>query len=85
MSIELKKRGNIIPPKEMRDGQIAEIVKWSHDGYNGQIIQRYEDTLIVIGENRGKSFTTALSVTNDVGLRVRILEDGEVLIVKNNQ
>jgi len=78
------KTDNTIPVMELKDGQIAVITEWGNDNheYDGQIVQRWNDNLIQIGEDSGESWT---SLPNSDDCRVRVLEDGETLVIKNNQ
>jgi hypothetical protein len=41
---------------KMVDGQIAIIRKWSVPTYIGRIVQRYQDSLIALGEPSGNSW-----------------------------
>jgi hypothetical protein len=78
------KTDNTIPVRELKDGQIAVITEWCNDNheYDGQIVQRWNDNLIHIGEGSGESWT---SLPNSDECRVRVLADGETLVIKNNQ
>lgn len=42
----------------MKDGEIAVITRWcaSNEAFAGYIVQRFGDTLITLGECRGKSW-----------------------------
>ena len=65
-----------IPVGEMKDGQIARIVAWS-SGPLGRLVQRYNDTLVLIGETSGKAYT-AIFKSRDIhgACRVEIIPNG---------
>lgn len=73
---------NDIPVKDLKDGQIAVITRWNFSGYEGFVIQRWENRLVSIGCRSGNSWD---HVPSNEDLRVRILEDGEILVITNNQ
>lgn len=71
---------NDIPLRDMRDGQIGIITKWTED-YEGQIAQRYADSLFILGSGVSEAGWTNIFknslIMNDVqGYRVRILPPG---------
>lgn len=85
MGVSLKnKDNNSVCLDVMKDGDVAIIVKWgSVTAYLGKIVQRYENKLVVIGEDSGHSFDTVLTskFANDEDYVVRILQRGEELVV----
>jgi hypothetical protein len=74
---------DIICAKDMGDGQIGVIIKWSGDFYLGYIIQRYGNYLITLGAKKGQGFGQYFSgqTHHDENCQVRILKKGETLIV----
>lgn len=77
-----KSKGKIIPVNQLKEGQLAEIVSWKDTSvYNGTIVQIYGGNLIVLGMSCVNF--RSLIPTNE-GCNVRILEDGETLVVKDN-
>ncbi len=72
-------RKNRVLARDLRDGQIAIIIEDCI--YNGRIIQRFGDDLITIGLPSGSHWTNVEGVT----LEVRILEDGELIRIKDNK
>lgn len=76
---------NLILPRDMKDGQIAEIIGGE---YNGKIIQRVDRIFtgnieyIPIGQTGGNIFT---QLHRSVEGFVRVLKDGETLTIINNQ
>jgi hypothetical protein len=53
----IKSIDNVIVVKDMKDGDIGEIVQWISGGnYIGRIVQRYDNHLIALGQDSGKSF-----------------------------
>lgn len=47
---------------DMKDGDVAEILSWhSEDLRPGDVIQRYKDVIIAIGEPMGRAYTTLLT------------------------
>jgi hypothetical protein len=81
MKLHLKEQDNTIPVYDLKDGQIAIIISWDNPRHEGQIIQRYKDILITLGECSGGAFTTALNNRN-LRLRVRVLEPGTLLEIE---
>lgn len=66
--------------RDMSDGQIARVIAWSsnNEHWVGQIVQRLDTSLIIIGRGKGPSWPGAF---DSPGLtdacRVEILPDGE--------
>jgi hypothetical protein len=77
-SLLKEKIQNIFTAKDLKDGQIAVMVD---NAYDGTIVQRYGDNLVAIGQNAGYGW----SGCNNNSLTVRILEDGELIKIFNNQ
>lgn len=71
---------------EMKDGQIAVITKWPCDSlYIGKIVQRYGNSLMVIGMDCGNGWPVFYDGLPDPAYRVRLLQPGETItIVKNH-
>ena len=69
-----------IMAKDLKDGQIAIIIEDFSD-YKGRVIQKFGDNLVTIGMSSGQSWCNGDSVK----LLVRVLENGEELIITNNQ
>ena len=65
---------------KMKDGDVAVIVSWQVDEYLGQLVQRYDDCLVCLGARSGKGWGKMFPGEHN-GLRVRILEEGETIIV----
>ncbi len=68
-----------IPVRDMMCGQVGEIVLWSGnpDKRRGQVVQRHEGKLIIIGEPEGSS----LSLVQDADrCRVRLLRPGDKIV-----
>lgn len=67
----------------MKDGDVAEILNWhSEDLKPGDVIQRYRDAIILIGEPMGKSYTTLLTApisTVCFSNKVKILPKGTLI------
>jgi len=81
----LKLKEELLPAtlmaKDLEDGQLAVIVE-DFSNYKGRIIQKYEGNIVSIGMTSGNGwYDGAATVT----LKVRILEDGELLTVLNNK
>lgn len=73
------KRKNRVLARDLRDGQIAIIIE---DGdYNGRIVQRFGNDMVTIGLTHGNHWTQV----EDNTLEVRILEDGELIRIKDNK
>lgn len=68
---------NDIPVSELPDGQIAVITKWLKE-YEGLIVIRWKDFVFEI--NNPRIFWNNILNTDDT-CRVRILEEGEKIIV----
>lgn len=72
-------RNNRVLAKDLKDGQIAIITESCP--YNGRIVQRFGDDMITIGLPSGHHWT---QIGNNT-LEVRILEDGELIKIKDNK
>lgn len=85
----LQKVRDVVPVSDMRDGEIAVIKSWMTSSgsqtsiYNGTIVQRYGDSLVVLGKGRGDSWVTLFSDKYSpetlVGCEVQILKPGTKL------
>lgn len=67
---------------EMKDGDIAVITDWSVGEYVGQIVQRYGDDLVTVGDNWGHSWSSFFQRNHSKQCRVRILESGDELVIE---
>ena len=67
--------------KDLRDGQLAVVIDNEYNGYKGRIIQKFGDDLVTIGMSTGNGWRGGANINT---LEVRVLKDGEVLIVSNN-
>ena len=70
---------NRVLAKDLKDGQIAIITEDCR--YNGRIVQRFGNDMVTIGLPNGNHWTNVEGVT----LEVRILEDGELIKIKDNK
>jgi len=91
MSVKLEKIHSVeIPAADLKDGQIAVITSWSNNfqvvwkTYIGCVVQRYKQSLVVIGENSRKGWANFFDCSS-VGCYVQILENGTALIIENNK
>lgn len=87
MSVELvNKIDDSVPVIQLKDGQIAIIVKWSNPEYNGRIVQRYNNDLITLGRPLGNCWINYFKDNiSGSSSRVRILKNGELIKVMDNQ
>ena len=70
----------VIPMSSLKDGQLAVIIDERH-GYTGRIVQRYGDDGITIGMPQGNEWYNI----DRVSLLVRVLGEGETLVITNNK
>jgi hypothetical protein len=73
-----KDNRNLTTVSELENGQIAIMV---NNAYAGTIVQRYGDNCVAIGNSSEHGW----SGCNNNTLTVRILEDGELIKIFNNQ
>ncbi len=75
------KQKDTICVSELKDGQIAEIVLWANVIHIGKIVQRYGDSLVVIGSTRGDSWPSCFGGEwhENNSYRLRPLKVGESL------
>lgn len=66
---------------DLKDGQIAEVIDNERPEYYGRIVQRYKDICVCFGKPYGNSWTDVEFNT----LEVRLLEDGEKIVIFNNK
>lgn len=76
---------NTVSVLDMGDGQIGVIVHSPARSNVGRIVQRHNDTLIAIGKPPSWSWEGLMARNGMQGTRVRILEEGETLVVEGNQ
>ena len=72
--------------KNMRDGDVAEVITWLSDGSSldsGTVVQRYGNALIVIGKCRGESYPNIFTVEDSwlCQCKVIILPPGSTIIL----
>jgi hypothetical protein len=67
--------------RDLKDGQIAEIIDKGREEYYGRIVQRYNDHAISLGKSHGNGWTGIAGNT----LEVRLLEEGETLTIFDNE
>lgn len=71
---------------DMKDGNIAVITKWGNTDYIGRVVQRYNDSLICVGNYSGKGwgdyFNPSRKSIRNEKYCVRLLEPGEELVVE---
>lgn len=79
VKLKSNEKPNTIMAKDLEDGQIAVIIEDFHD-YKGRVIQKFGDSLVTIGMSSGQGWCNGNSVT----LLVRVLQNGEELIIINN-
>lgn len=77
-SLTGKEQVNIIRMRDLKDGQIAELME---ECYTGIIIQRYYNSAVPIGLAGCNGWS---SMENN-SLRVRLLEEGELIKIFNNR
>lgn len=71
---------NIIEARDLKDGQIAIIVE-DYSNYKGTIVQRYGHSMVAIGQNLSCGWDNITVNT----LKVKVLDEGEILVVTNNK
>lgn len=77
---------NEINVDQLKDGQIAVITTWPLEDLIGSIVQRYNDSLIILGKSSLYAFLGILgSNINFNDHRVRILNNNTKLVVVNNE
>lgn len=74
----------LIVLKDLKDGQIAEIIVGPNSIYLNTIVQRYENILISVGQASKMSWSNIFNITSTDHWRLRVLEEGEKIIIKNN-
>jgi hypothetical protein len=75
-----KENKKTVMAKNLKSGQLAVITEDFRD-YKGRIIQKYGEDLVAIGMPTDNGWSGGANV---VSLEVRILEEGEILTVTNN-
>ena len=70
-----------IMAKDLKDGQLAVITE-DYSNYKGRIVQKYGEHLVAVGMRTGNGWRGG---AEDNTLMVRVLENGEVLTVTNNE
>jgi len=76
-----KKEKNVIEMNALKDGQIAVVIDKRYPSYCGRIVQRYKNYAVPIGKNCDSGWTGVDGVT----LKVRILKEGEKLMIFDNE
>jgi hypothetical protein len=69
-----------IEMSELKEGQIAVVVE-DFNAYKGRVVQRYGDNALVLGMSYGNGWTEIQYNT----LKVRVLEEGETLVISRNK
>lgn len=72
-----KEQNNTIRMSDLKDGQLAEVMS---DSYPNTIVQRYGNNAVAIGRHSGFGW----SLIQNNSLRVRLLEEDELIKVFNN-
>jgi hypothetical protein len=70
-----------IMAKDLKDGQLAVITE-SYSNYKGRIVQKYGEDLVAVGMPTSNGWGGGADC---VTLAVRVLKDGEILTVINNE
>lgn len=87
MAKVIKRASDVISLSKMRDGDVAEVVKW-YDSLVpvGTVIQRYGEAVVLIGEAKGKCYPLIFDLECDYleykylrYIEVRILPKGTVI------
>lgn len=77
---------NYIHVLGMRDGQIGVIRRWADNVHIGEIVQRYGDTLIVIGKGWSDSWVDIFKTNKPLcNCHVEILPNETTLTIQANQ
>ena len=71
-----------IYPSQLEDGELAVLVKDHNRHLVGTVVQRFAETIIVLGKGRGHSYSTIISLGDKAGMRLRRLESGDKIIVE---
>jgi len=85
MPIRLANTAREIDVRNLKDGQIGVITKWTTREYFGRIVQRMNNSLITIGKSGNNSWSDFYNVTMPTNCFVRVLENGELIEVIDNQ
>lgn len=72
-------------PKDLKDGQIAIVIGSQIYRHIGSVVQRVGKNLITIGKSEGSAWNSACVPDSLNTLELRVLKDGEKIIVENNQ
>lgn len=78
-----RKESSYIGLKDLKDGQIVEIIE-GPNRYLNIIVQRYGDILISVGQESSLSWRRLFNTPSTAHWRLRVLEEGEKIIIKNN-
>lgn len=83
--VKLKEKKSI-SVNDLKDGQIAEIICFpGQESKHGLIVQRHDRWLIAVGQRSGKTHGSLIGSERSDDVLVRVLEEGESLIIVNNQ
>ena len=81
--LKIKKDSNAISVYDLKPGDIAVIIKNPGMNYVGKCVQRYKDSLVVLGEKNGwDDFYTAYNNTEVNRFLVKVLPSGTELIIE---
>jgi len=70
---------------QLRDGELGEIVKWGRNrsvDLIGQIVQRFNNEIIIIGEKYGRRFDAILTKEDLTDYRVILLKEGDCITIE---
>lgn len=81
MAKVVSKTPQVVSLGDMKDGDIAEIVKWHSDRNKpGDLIMRHRNMIIVIGKPSNASYASILETECAEKNKVIILKDGQITI-----
>ncbi len=80
---KVKSITNEVPLRLMKDGEVAEVIYWFNDEVEaGEVIQRYKNSLIVIGKHSNYCYPTLFNGCEELDLaKVRILNRGIEIVL----
>lgn len=79
MTIHEETKPVSIPVFKMRDGEISVITDWNPPHHVGEIVQRYQNSLITLGKHSVESWSDITVFDCLEEYRVRILPPGTLL------
>ena len=67
-------KSNVVALSEMKDGDVAEVIKWIDDGVpQGTVVQRYGKAIVLIGVQENRCYPVMFDA-------VRSVSSGEYLV-----